>query len=283
MHHRKIFHAVLQIPKIAEEIFGHLGDGFDFGCGGDGGAGGGVFIEDGGAVRGGWVPDYESGDHDEEEEDGAGEHGEEIRVEADEGEGREGSEGVGRVAPLEDAEDSVLEDEDNADTTQPSVLAQYIKRQGRVPGVESPEVRAHERQTKRRAPRFLPLALVVCDAIFLCVVVAGQDALEELVEEAILDGGGEGGGGRGGGRLRGGHEGARVAVAVAVGSFGDAESLAEAVEVGGGVGGAGAGAVVAVSAVAASGGGTVYGQVVVVVVHRHVSCRCGWWSGLYEW
>lgn len=81
----EVFHAVLQVAHVAEEVFGELFNGLDRWCWRDGRPSRRVFEGCGERYRGGGVPRDEGGDEDSKEQPGEWEHGEEMGVKTDEG------------------------------------------------------------------------------------------------------------------------------------------------------------------------------------------------------
>lgn len=153
----EVLHAVLQVAHVAEEVLGQLLDGLDRRGGRDGGPARGV-LEGGCEGDGrGRVARHEGGDEDAEEEAGEGEHGEQVRVEADEGVDGEEGDGVGRRAPAQEADHARLEDEDDADA-----------------GVEAPEVGGHGWETEAGA---LDVVVMGGRAVFRWLVLDGYDLL----------------------------------------------------------------------------------------------------------
>jgi len=81
----EVVHAVLQVAHVAEEVLAHLRGGTDGAGWGEGWAVDGVGVRRQGFCGWGWVADEEGGHHDEEEDRGDWEDGEEVGVQADEG------------------------------------------------------------------------------------------------------------------------------------------------------------------------------------------------------
>ena len=63
------------------------------------------------------MPRCESRDHYEQEDDRKRQDGEEIRVQADEGVRHEEGDGMGRLVPGEEADETILEDKDDSDAS----------------------------------------------------------------------------------------------------------------------------------------------------------------------
>lgn len=92
------------------------------------------------------MSDYETRDHDEEENAGKGEDGEQVGIEADERIYCEGGESMRWFLPLQEPIQAVLKNEyytDSIELLEPK--NESIKIAGNLPRIKSPKITAHGR------------------------------------------------------------------------------------------------------------------------------------------